>query len=95
MPLVPAEILREMDALFQDTNKIVAERYFPELDGVLFPPFSPDPDYAVPELTTAKAVEIAVRLWLGKTEELKQLREKLKARKAGQKQDGNAGAKTA
>ena len=82
-PIIPADILREMDMIFRDCNKAVAERYFPELGGVLFPPFVEGADQAVPVLTIEKAVEIAVRLWQIKADELKKIRAKAKMHRPG------------
>jgi hypothetical protein len=82
IPIIASETLREMDRNFQDGNKAVAEKYFPELGGVLFPPYA-GADQSVPELTVAKAVEIAVRLWHLKTDEVKKIRANANMARAG------------
>jgi hypothetical protein len=87
-PIIPADILREMDTTFRDCNKAVAERYFPELGGVLFPPFVESSGQEVPVLTMEKAVEIAVKLWQMKADELKKIRAKAKLHRSGAPGEG-------
>ena len=57
-------MLGRMDALFRDSNRKVAQRYFPDrLD--LFPSFTPQQPEGGGDgvLTAARAVEIAIELW--------------------------------
>lgn len=88
MPIIPSHILTEMDSTFVDCNKAVAERYFPELGGVLFPPYAAPERHAVPELTVEKAVEIAVKLWQGRNEEIRKMRMRLEGKKSGVRENG-------
>jgi hypothetical protein len=82
-PIIPADILHEMDMTFRDGNQAVAERYFPDLGGVLFPPFTESAGQTVPVLTVEKAVEIAVKLWQVKADELRKIRAKAKLHRPG------------
>jgi hypothetical protein len=55
--------LADLDKSFRESNARVARRYFPQRNGVLFPPFKDVDAPDAPELTPEKAVAIAVGLW--------------------------------
>jgi len=57
--------LAALNKRFRETNEQVARRYFPDRNGVLFPPFSEVDARDSPKLTPEKAVEIAIGMWLG------------------------------
>ena len=81
-PVVSADILRDIDKTFHESNESVARRYFPDLNGELFAPYALPDGEQIPELTVVKAVEIAVQLWRLKSEELKEVRARAKQAKA-------------
>ena len=62
-PIADAGTLRRIDAVFRNSNRRVAERYFPGR-GDLFPPFTPSqPGASNGALSTARAVELGIDLW--------------------------------
>ena len=63
-PVADADTLGKIDAVFRESNRRVASRYFPERPD-LFPPFASNgPGSGSGRvLTTARAVEIAIDLW--------------------------------
>jgi hypothetical protein len=60
--------LAELDRTFQSSNEKVARRYFPERDGMLFPPYNEIDRPNSPSLTARKVVELTVALWQEATE---------------------------
>ena len=86
--IIPGAMLAEVDETFRASNKRVAARYFPEIAGDLFPPFADSKDSVVPELTVAKAVEIAVQLWQGRSEAQKQARLAARDKRPREKGEG-------
>ncbi len=62
-PIADAITLGRIDAVFRDSNRRVAERYFPGMKD-LFPSFTPSqPGANSGTLSTARAVELGINLW--------------------------------
>jgi hypothetical protein len=99
--VVAADMLRNTDQLFVESNKAVAARYFPQRAEPLFPPYKqPDGATDAAALTPEQSVEIALHLWQSRTDALAETRAELRRHRnvvarAGLKVPGKPHAKVA
>jgi hypothetical protein len=77
-PFVGDEILQAIDEAFQESNDLVAARYFPDRQGGLFARFVADGNATVSALTAEQAVTIGMQLWQIRTGRIDHLRSELK-----------------